>query len=159
MRIPLNYYQILGIPERNLSELEQAYQDRLLQLPRQEYSDAAIESRKQLIGVAYQILSDPERRAEYLKTQLPSIAEIETEAAAIATVAPPTSSPFYHRPQLEIAPEHFLGGLLILFEQGEYEDLNIICMPYIGNNGRNRDRKSTRLNSSHVSQSRMPSSA
>ena len=136
MRIPLNYYQILGIPERNLSELEQAYQDRLLQLPRQEYSDAAIESRKQLIGVAYQILSDPERRAEYLKTQLPSIAEIETEAAAIATVAPPTSSPFYHRPQLEIAPEHFLGGLLILFEQGEYEEINSICMPYLGNNGR-----------------------
>ena len=63
MRIPLDYYQILGVPESNLSELEQAYQDRLLQLPRQEYSDAAIESRKQLITMAYQALSDPQQRA------------------------------------------------------------------------------------------------
>ena len=103
MRIPLNYYQILGIPERNLSELEQAYQDRLLQLPRQEYSDAAIESRKQLIGVAYQVLIDPERRAEYTTTQLPSIAETETEHETIATAEPPALSPFYRRPELEIA--------------------------------------------------------
>jgi ARC6-like, IMS domain/DnaJ domain len=135
VRIPLNYYQILGIPERNLSEqLEQAYHDRLQQLPSQEYSDAAIESRKQLIGVAYQVLSDPVRRAEYTTTQLPLIAE--TEAETIPTVEPPILSPLYYRPQLEIAPEHFLGGLLILFEQGEYEEINSICMPYLGNNGR-----------------------
>jgi ARC6-like, IMS domain/DnaJ domain len=135
VRIPLNYYQILGIPERNLSEqLEQAYHDRLQQLPRQEYSDAAIESRKQLIGVAYQVLSNPDRRAEYITTQLPLIAETETET--IPTAEPPALSPLYHRPELEIAPEHFLGGLLILFEQGEYEEINSICMPYLGNNGR-----------------------
>jgi ARC6-like, IMS domain/DnaJ domain len=126
VRIPLDYYQILGVPESNLSELEQAYQDRLLQLPRQEYSDAAIESRKQLITMAYQVLSDPQQRAEYEATQLsPALAEASEE------------SPLYCRRELDIATEHFLGGLLILFEQGEYEEINTICMPYLGNNGRN----------------------
>ncbi len=126
MRIPLDYYQILGVPESNLSELEQAYQDRLLQLPRQEYSDAAIESRKQLITVAYQVLNDPERRAQYAATQRsPEITESNED------------STLYCRRELDIATEHFLGGLLILFEQGEYEEINTICMPYLGNNGRN----------------------
>ena len=126
MRIPLDYYQILGVPESNLSELEQAYQDRLLQLPRQEYSDAAIESRKQLITIAYQVLSDPQQRAEYAETQLsPALAEVDKDA------------PLYCRRELDLATEHFLGGLLILFEQGEYEEINTICMPYLGNNGRN----------------------
>ncbi len=126
MRIPLDYYQILGVPESNLSGLEQAYQDRLLQLPRQEYSDAAIESRKQLITMAYQVLSDPLQRAEYAATQIsPALAEASEE------------SPLYCRREIDIATEHFLGGLLILFEQGEYEEINTICMPYLGNNGRN----------------------
>jgi hypothetical protein len=126
VRIPLDYYQILGVPESNLSELEQAYQDRLLQLPRQEYSDAAIESRKQLITMAYQVLSDPQQRAAYAETQLsPALAETNKD------------SPLYCRRELDIATEHFLGGLLILFEQGEYEEINTICMPYLGNNGRN----------------------
>jgi ARC6-like, IMS domain/DnaJ domain len=126
VRIPLDYYQILGVPESNLSELEQAYQDRLLQLPRQEYSDAAIDSRKQLITTAYQVLGDPARRAEYEATQL---------APALAEGASDTK--LYCRRELDIATEHFLGGLLILFEQGEYEEINSICMPYLGNNGRN----------------------
>jgi curved DNA-binding protein CbpA len=126
VRIPLDYYQILGVPESNLSELEQAYQDRLLQLPRQEYSDAAIESRKQLITMAYQVLSDPQQRAAYADTQLsPALTETDKD------------SPLYCRRELDIATEHFLGGLLILFEQGEYEEINSICMPYLGNNGRN----------------------
>ncbi len=126
MRIPLDYYQILGVPESNLSELEQAYHDRLLQLPRQEYSDAAIESRKQLITMAYQVLSDPLQRAKYAETQLSSALAETSE-----------DSPLYCRRELDIAAEHFLGGLLILFEQGEYEEINSICMPYLGNNGRN----------------------
>jgi hypothetical protein len=125
VRIPLDYYQILGVPESNLSGLEQAYQDRLLQLPRQEYSDAAIDSRKQLITTAYQVLSDPARRAEYVATQLAPVAADAADAR------------LYCRRELDIATEHFLGGLLILFEQGEYEEINSICMPYLGNNGRN----------------------
>jgi curved DNA-binding protein CbpA len=126
VRIPLDYYQILGVPESNLSGLEQAYHDRLLQLPRQEYSDAAIESRKQLITMAYQVLSDPHQREKYEAAQLsPALAETDKD------------SPLYCRRELDIATEHFLGGLLILFEQGEYEEINSICMPYLGNNGRN----------------------
>jgi ARC6-like, IMS domain/DnaJ domain len=126
VRIPLDYYQILGVPESNLSELEQAYHDRLLQLPRQEYSDAAIESRKQLITMAYQVLNDPQQREKYEATQLsPALAETNKD------------SPLYCRREIDIATEHFLGGLLILFEQGEYEEINTICMPYLGNNGLN----------------------
>lgn len=133
MRIPLDYYQILGVPESNLSELEQAYQDRLLQLPRQEYSETAIESRKQLIAVAYQILSDPLQRAQYEATHVSYTiddSDCTLEQASEAATA------FQSRPELDIAPEHFLGGLLILFERGEYEEINSICMPYLGNNGR-----------------------
>jgi ARC6-like, IMS domain len=132
VRIPLDYYQILGIPESNLSELEQAYEDRLRQLPRQGYSDAAIDSRKQLISFAYQVLSDPQRRSTYESAQTPQtsgssqkLSESNADSVALR-----------QSPDLEIAPEHFLGGLLILFEQGKYEEINSICMSYIGNNGR-----------------------
>ncbi len=133
MRIPLDYYQILGVPETNLSELEQAYQDRLHQLPRQGYSDGAIESRKQLISFAYQVLNDPEQRAGYESAQTP-----QTSAGSAKTITASHAAPanFRQSPDLEIAPEHFLGGLLILFEQGKYEEINSICMSYIGNNGR-----------------------
>ncbi len=134
MRIPLDYYQILGVPESDLSELEQAYRDRLLQLPQQEYSDAAIESRKQLIAVAYEVLSDPQQRSIYNTAQLAaSDAKLEHTGTDRGNLAP---SPFYRRRELDIAPEHFLGSLLILFELGEYEEINSICMPYLGNNGR-----------------------
>jgi hypothetical protein len=136
VRIPLDYYQILAVPEHNLLELEQAYRDRLLQLPRQGYSDAAIESRKQLITVAYQVLSDPQQREQYDATRTPPVrTETEPEAAPPESDVAPSS--FYRRPDLDIAPEHFIGGLLILFERGEYEEVNSICMPYLGNNGRN----------------------
>jgi ARC6-like, IMS domain len=133
VRIPLDYYQILGVPESDLSALEQAYQDRLRQLPRQEYSDAAIESRKRLITVAYEVLSDPHQRADYAAIQVASaLAGIESTSANVEL----SPTPFYRRPELEIATEHFLGGLLVLFELGEYEEINSICMPYLGNNGR-----------------------
>jgi curved DNA-binding protein CbpA len=132
VRIPLDYYQILGIPESNLSELEQAYEDRLRQLPRQGYSDAAIDSRKQLISFAYQVLSDPQRRSTYESAQTPQTSG-SSQKLAVSSTDP---SPLRQSPDLEIDPEHFLGGLLILFEQGKYEEINSICMSYIGNNGR-----------------------
>ena len=137
MRIPLDYYQILGIPENDLSELDQAYQDRLLQLPQQEYSDAAIESRNRLITMAYQVLSDPLQRSQHPATQIAPVAQMETSAHP-----PFDKAQFQSRPELDIAPDHFLGGLLILFELGEYEEINSICMPYLGNNGRGSNRGS-----------------
>ncbi len=134
MRIPLDYYQILGVPENNLSDLDRSYQDRLLQLPRQEYSDAAIESRKRLITLAYEVLSDPQRLADYAATYVSpaaNTAKIDGDGNERAT---PLN--FARRQELDISADHFLGGLLILFELGEYEEINSICMPYLGNNGR-----------------------
>ena len=109
MRIPLDYYQILGIPESDLSELEQAYQDRLLQLPQQEYSAAAIESRKRLITTAYQVLSDPLQRSQYQASRM------STAVTSIGSADPISPTTFDRRPELDIAPDRFLGGLLILF--------------------------------------------
>jgi curved DNA-binding protein CbpA len=133
VRIPLDYYQILAVTERNLPELEQAYQDRLLQLPRKGYSDAAIESRKQLITLAHQVLSDPQQREQYEADRLPSV-PTQTDGTSTDDHATPATA--HRQPELDINPEHFLGGLLILFERGEYEEINSICMPYLGNNGR-----------------------
>ena len=66
MRIPLDYYRILGLPIQSSAEqLHQAYRDRTVQLPRREYSSAAIVARKQLLEEAYAILSDPEQRTRY----------------------------------------------------------------------------------------------
>ena len=56
MRIPLDYYRILSVPVKATAEqLEQAYSDRLLQQPRREYSETAIEARQQLIEYSYQV--------------------------------------------------------------------------------------------------------
>ncbi|NJL53628.1 MAG: J domain-containing protein, partial [Hydrococcus sp. SU_1_0] len=66
MRIPLDYYRILSVPVKaNAAQLEQAYNDRLLQQPRREYSEAAVTARQQLIQYSYQVLSAPEQRANY----------------------------------------------------------------------------------------------
>jgi hypothetical protein len=143
VRIPLDYYQILAVTERNLLELEQAYRDRLLQLPRKGYSEAAIESRKQLITLAHQVLNDPQQRERYEAQRLSSV-PMGTEGAATGDDNTPPADP-HRQPQLEIAPEHFLGGLLILFERGEYEEINSICMPYLGNNGNNSNSGSLHL--------------
>jgi ARC6-like, IMS domain/DnaJ domain len=136
VRIPLDYYQILGIPESDLSELEQAYQDRLLQLPQQEYSDAAIESRNRLITAAYQVLKDPQQREEYVATQIASVLIEGEDPSGDRRIGNFLPDLLHRRPELDIATEHFLGGLLILFELGEYEEITSICMPYLGNNGR-----------------------
>jgi tetratricopeptide (TPR) repeat protein len=157
VRIPLDYYQILGIPESKLSELEQAYQDRLDQLPRQEYSDAAIESRKQLISLAYQVLSDPQRCCEYETIQIAPV-EVAVDAGEL-TVSHAVTASFDRRPDLEISAEHFLGGLLILFERGEYEEINSICMPYIGNDGKNSNSGSLHLPLVLTPSGNLPSSA
>lgn len=59
MRIPLDYYRILGLPtQASAEQLQQAYRDRIMQLPRREYSSMAIASRKQLIDQAYAVLAN-----------------------------------------------------------------------------------------------------
>lgn len=57
MRIPLDYYRILSVPiKATAPQLEQAYEDRLLQQPRREYNEQAILARQELIQRAYKIL-------------------------------------------------------------------------------------------------------
>ncbi|MFM1842352.1 MAG: Cell division protein Ftn2, contains DnaJ domain, partial [Cyanobacteriota bacterium] len=63
MLIPLDLYRILGIPQQTTEELiEQAYQDRVAQLPRREFSDEAIAVRNELLAIAYEELRDPDGR-------------------------------------------------------------------------------------------------
>jgi hypothetical protein len=46
-----------------LEKIHQAHRDRLLSMPRREYSDAAIASRKRIIDRAYEILIDRDQAA------------------------------------------------------------------------------------------------
>ena len=45
--------------------MRQAYSDRIVQLPRREYSTTSISSRKKLIEEAYMVLLDTEERKAY----------------------------------------------------------------------------------------------
>jgi len=53
--------RILGLPIQASEQLQQAYRDRTLQLPRREYSETAIMARKQLLEAAYGVLSVEQR--------------------------------------------------------------------------------------------------
>jgi len=112
VRIPLDYYRILGVPlQATAEQLQQAHGDRMMQLPRREYSETAIASRKSLLDQAYNILSNPEAKTAYdQKTfhSLPSHGEQETQIQETL-------------PSLEVEDHQTLGALLILLELGEYE--------------------------------------
>ncbi|BAU62792.1 heat shock protein DnaJ domain protein [Stanieria sp. NIES-3757] len=135
MRIPLDYYRILGVPIKATAEqINQAYHDRLMQMPLRQYSDRAIESRQALIERAYQILSVDQQRAEYdlkfLESSYPSTSELEelsvNEAEAKAPLVSETRDVYEEvalTPTIEIAPEHIMGALLILQDLGEYEQV------------------------------------
>ncbi|MFP4134518.1 MAG: IMS domain-containing protein [Halothece sp.] len=128
MRIPLDYYRIIGGHlQATAEQIEQAYQDRLRQTPHSEYSQETLAARKELLDLAYEVLSDPEQRSEYDANYLLKAYNITTEEEGVAlphiqreeeeavAIAPQT-------PILEIeTPEQLLGALLILYEVGEYE--------------------------------------
>jgi curved DNA-binding protein CbpA len=136
VRIPLDYYRILSVPVKaNSAQLEQAYNDRLLQQPRREYSEEAVTARQQLIQYSYQVLSNPEQRANYdaqflLNIKLPVVSEaIEDSEAAAETETEGTaeeikeaeSAVHLSNPTIDIAANQIVGALLILHELGEYE--------------------------------------
>lgn len=137
MRIPLDYYRILGLPiQATAEQRSQAYRDRALQLPRREYSEAAIASRKQLLDEAYAVLSEPEKCAAYDSSFLAKTYEqqqdkssapngLGTNKAIDAPIDP-------HTPSIEIKPEQLVGALLILQELGEYELVLKLGQPYLG---------------------------
>lgn len=125
MQIPLDYYRILGLPiQTSAEQLQQAYRDRTLQLPRREYSQAAIAARKQLLEQAYAVLSDPEQRAWYDANYFAYTYDHEDDyAEAIESESPELSKTAIsrHTPSIDIPDELFVGALLILQELGEYE--------------------------------------
>lgn len=136
MRIPLDYYRILGVPiQATAEQLSQAYQDRTLQLPRREYSDAAIAARKQLLDEAYRILSDQEQRSEYDAGFLAKTYELESKGQIDLPLEDKEQldngelDP--HTPWIEITPGQFIGSLLILQELGEYELVLNLGYPYL----------------------------
>ncbi|WP_448596916.1 IMS domain-containing protein [Thermoleptolyngbya sp.] len=136
MRIPLDYYRILGLPiQATADQLQQAHRDRTQQLPRREYSEAAIASRKQLLDEAYAALSNPEQRRAYDATFLASshdptrdrFASAESGAIALETDADP------YAPSIDIDDSQLVGALLILLELGEYELVLKLGHPYLSN--------------------------
>lgn len=137
MRIPLDYYRILGLPiQATAEQLNQAYRDRTLQLPRREYSEAAITSRKQLLDEAYAVLSDPEQRSTYDASFLAKTYDREPgQAIAIGTSEKSQGTEAGvdpHTPSIEIQPEQLIGSLLIFQELGEYELVLKLAQPYLG---------------------------
>ncbi|MBD1912159.1 IMS domain-containing protein [Leptolyngbya sp. FACHB-8] len=126
MRIPLDYYRILGLPiQATAEQLQQAHRDRALQLPRREYSEAAIASRKQLLDEAYAVLSDPEQRRLYDSSFLNRTQEdlgdglMASIGGASLSVVPTQTDPY--GPSIDIRESQLVGALLILLELGEYE--------------------------------------
>ena len=127
MRIPLDYYRILGVPiQVTDQQLTQAYHDRARQLPRSEYSTWTIESRNQLIEEAYTVLSDSQKRAEYDANFFKS-----DESSSSSIPSPEANSPSEppHTPWLDIRSEQLVGALLILQELGEYELVIKLAQP------------------------------
>lgn len=114
MRIPLDYYRILGLPiQATPEQLQQAHRDRVLQLPRREYSDLAIEARRALLDEAYATLSQPQYRQEYDSKFMRS--EGGRSDSRLKGGGPPPS------PSIDLAENQLVGALLLLQELGEYE--------------------------------------
>ncbi|TRU32748.1 MAG: DUF4101 domain-containing protein [Microcystis aeruginosa Ma_MB_F_20061100_S20] len=127
MRIPLDYYRILGIPfQVSAEQIDLAHADRGRQLPRQEYSQTAIVARQHLLDEAYQVLSDPDRRRDYDAqffdpNPLLLNPESSSENLDSLTGEVAAASAEYPTPQITIDPADLVGALLILQELGEYE--------------------------------------
>lgn len=157
MRIPLDYYRILGLPiQATAEQLKQAHRDRTLQLPRREYSEIAIESRKSLIDEAYALLSDTDQRQVYdaqflARTYTPTALESynaqekdkvaadwdpqlgEETLRSLASDNTPVATPEPYTPTIEVDDPQFVGALLILLELGEYELVIRLGRPFVTN--------------------------
>ena len=122
MRVPLDCYRILGLTHLSgLDKVHQAHRDRLLSMPRREYSDAAIASRKRIIDKAYETLTDRDR----LNPTNVSTANAD-EVSDADSDRPVLTLP----PQIEADEKDFAGLLLILYELGESEKVLSLAKPY-----------------------------
>jgi hypothetical protein len=137
VRIPLDYYRILGLPIQATSDqLEQAHRDRILQLPRREYSELAVQARKQLIDEAFSVLSDVVQRKHYDDQFLtdPYATTAADSARRLRSGAKPADkqeSPY--NPTIDVTDRQLIGALLLLLELGEYELVIRLAQPLIGN--------------------------
>ncbi|TFI51159.1 DUF4101 domain-containing protein [Mastigocladus laminosus UU774] len=155
MRIPLDYYRILGLPlAASEEQLRQAYSDRRQQLPRREYSQIAINSRKQLIEEAYVVLSDPKERRAYDQSYLAHAYGPDREHNAGVTVENRSADNSLIESQglsIEINSEELAGALLILQDLGEYELVLKLGHPYLTNNNGNGLQASNTLETDQYS--------
>jgi hypothetical protein len=137
VRIPLDYYRILGLPlAASEEQLRQAYGDRIVQLPRREYSQAAISSRKQLIEKAYVVLSNPKERSSYDQLYLAHAYDPDGTATGAVTTGKRTDVNVDLDSQglsIDIPQQELVGALLILQELGEYELVLKLGRTYLAN--------------------------
>ena len=127
MRIPLDYYRILGLPiQATAEQLKQSHRDRTLQVPRREYSELAIDARRQLLDKAYDVLGNSARRAEYDQEFLS-----KTKSGNSAGEVDDLENPDANVPTIQIENHLLVGALLILLELGEYELVLRLGRPYI----------------------------
>ena len=138
MQIPLDYYRILGIPiAASEEQLRQAYSDRIVGLPRREYSHTAIAYRKKLIEEAYVVLSDPKERSEYDRVYLTHAYTPEDgrdSSVAVAPRAPGSQADIESKTLgIDISQEELIGALMLLQELGEYEQVLNLGRPYLVN--------------------------
>ncbi|WP_353930276.1 IMS domain-containing protein [Okeanomitos corallinicola TIOX110] len=137
MRIPLDYYRILGLPlAASEEQLRQAYSDRIVQLPRREYSITAISSRKQLIEEAYVVLSNPQERSIYDQVYLANTYNSDRSGAKSLLENHADGSNRRHNIQsltIDIGSDELVGALLLLQELGEYEQVLKLGRPYLVN--------------------------
>lgn len=132
MRIPLDYYRILGLPiQATAEQLKQAHRDRALQLPRREYSEAAIATRRHLLDEAYSILSNAEKRQKYDEEFLAKTYEPELTQGVDREGARTDINSDAQSPSIEIEDRQLIGALLILQELGEYELVLKLGRPYL----------------------------
>jgi curved DNA-binding protein CbpA len=118
VQIPLDFYRILGVPHRaTLEQLQQAFDDRLQQLPRQEYSNAAIAARKQILEEAFVILADPQKRQAY-DDKISAQDELLTEGGGLGL-------------ELDMPDKKLAGVLLVLQEVGAYPQILEIGTAYL----------------------------
>jgi hypothetical protein len=94
-------------------------------MPRREYSDAAIASRKRIIDRAYEILIDRDQASLNAPSNL-------DEPASDRPNNPPVNNPLSVTApnQLEADERDFAGLLLILYELGESEKVLSLAKPY-----------------------------
>jgi curved DNA-binding protein CbpA len=137
VQISLDYYRILGIPIQAESNLiEQAYQDRIIQLPHKGYSEYAITSRNNLLQQAYSVLSNEESRLEYESSFFSPVTEDEdaageSEEAEESLNLSDENLDVVQNTVIEIDESLFIGTLITFLDLGEYELILSLSQPYI----------------------------